>query len=104
MRQTFPLYSKVLTKYDVKYYNILIDLVFGEVHRDPAGVAGILAGIQKRMATIRKLILCMCYKNGLLKTCQTSGIAVDCPNPSHFHCTVPVLRFIKASKYPCHLC
>ena len=88
LAQLFPLYGKVVTKYDVKYYNIMIDLVFGEVYRVSAGVAGMLAGIQKRMATIRKLILCMCCKNGHLKTCQTSGIAVDCPNPSHFHCTV----------------
>ena len=31
-------------------------LVFGEVHRVPTGV---LASIQKRVATIRKLLLCI---------------------------------------------
>ena len=88
LTKLFPLCSNVVTKYDVKYYNIMTDLMFGEVHRVPAGVAGMLAGIHKRMTTIRKLILCKCYKNEHLKTCQTSGIAVDCPNPSHLHCTV----------------
>ena len=62
--QTFPLYGKVVTKYNVKYYNIMTELVFGEVHRIPAGVADMLAGIQKRMATIGTLILCVCCKNG----------------------------------------
>ena len=87
-RQTFLLYNNVVTKYDMKYYNIMTGLVFREVHRVPGDIAGMLAGIQKRMATIRKLILCMCCKNGHLKTCQTSGNGVDCPNPSHSHCTM----------------
>ena len=50
----------------------MTDLVCGVVHGVPTGDAG---RHTKEMATIRKLILHMCYKNKCLNMCRPCGIA-----------------------------